>query len=309
MKKFKGLTCGLVLVGCLLSGQAYAAATDDRFVVELSVQPDVNLDIQVATKLALPTLWKRILLIDTLDEAAHLPVATSLVLQFKWLKHSAKVVFNPVQVKRFLSRRGITMIPEQPDWNLSVFALGFSDVDESVSEDLLNHAYGIADEYGFRLSSRGKKMQLIFAPTTDVYGEAMIHIDMQGAFSPDLLKETDIPSQGLVSYQLQDLMRDVLWHIRDAYALGTIHFDNTSSEILLTIESEYPLASQVMLEQALAKQQEVVSIVPVLLQKERRQYRLQLLNGDDAWLTSWFAAYGFRASKQPEGSLEDWLVQ
>jgi len=298
-----------IIVGFASFEVQAAAAIDERFLIEINQKEAVGLDIQAATELALPILWKRIVPTENLEKAYTLPAVTSLVLQFKSVKHGVKLMFNSNQVRSFLAKYRIKMIGVYPSWNLSVFTLGFSDTDENLSHDLLNYAHGMADEFGFRLGPRGKKMQLIFAPAIDVYGQAVLHVDVQGAFSSDLLQQTDILAQGYDSYQLQDFLNQVLKDVRDAYSLGTLIFNESSSEILLTIASNDALATQVMMEQALTRHPGVVSVQPALLQKVRRQYRIELRDGDESWIVSWFAGYGLTAVKQPEGSAVNWLVE
>ncbi|MDX8388138.1 MAG: hypothetical protein R8M46_06345 [Ghiorsea sp.] len=288
---------------------ALAADVDDRFLVLLNQEQAKGLDIQAATALALPLLWKRVVPLEHFKKALGFPAAKSLLLQFKIVKHGMKLVFNPVQVGSFLAKRGVKMIPQQPHWNLSVVGSGFSASDTGLSQDLLNSGLAMADEYGVRLSPRGKRLAVDFSPVMDVYGEVFVHVDVKGDFTSSLLSQTDLPSKGYAAYQLQDFLKQVLLEIRDAYALGNVGLESSSTEIILTIESDYSLASQVMLEQALAKHPAVVSIMPTMLQKMRRQYRIQLRSEDDTWLQAWFEGYGLRAIKQPEGSLEDWLAE
>ncbi|MDX8381507.1 MAG: hypothetical protein R8M14_05290, partial [Ghiorsea sp.] len=204
---------------------------------------------------------------------------------------------------------GVRMILQQPFWKLQIGVVGFSESDDKTASDLMNFSYGLTNNFGFKLGSRGRKLQLIFAPVMDVYGQSMVHVDVQGDFSASLLDETTQVSQGYLSYQLQAWVEQTLLKIRDAYSLGTLEFDDVSSELLITVESDFTLASQISLEQALLNEPNITAVVPVLLQKERRQYRLLLRSGDDLWLEGWFAAYGMTAIKQPEGSISKWLVQ
>ena len=284
------------------------AATDERFVVALHDEAASELSIRDATKQALPILWARIVPFDSLEKSKSWPVATSLVLRFKTTSFGANVEFNPNQVRKFLTKRGVTMIQRQPHWDLSVYVVGAAEDGGLPGQDLLNHAYEMSDSFGFKLDSRGRKLMLTFSPVVDVYGELQLHVDVQGDFSAELLQQTDLPMQGYIGYQLQDFLKQVLLNIRDAYQ-NDMQFDAASDDILLRIEAEHALASQVMLEQALLKLAVVGSIVPTLLQKQRREYRLVLRDGDDSWLPSWFAAYGMKVTKQPEGSLYDWLVE
>ena len=297
----------IVMFVCLTATQA--AETDPRFLIELQEQEGVALDIQSATEQALPILWKRVVPSADLERAYKLPAVTSLLLQFKPVKHGVKMVFNPIQVRQYLVAYKINMIPVQPYWNLSVFSLGISDSDEQLSTDLLNYSYSMSDEFGFRLGPRGKKLQIMFSSVNDPYGELILHADVQGAFPPDLLSQTDMKLAGFASVQTYDFLNQILREIRDAYSLGKMTFEDVSTDVLLTIELEYSLASQVMLEQALRTHPSVVNVIPTLLQKARRQYRIQLRDGNDQWLESWFARYGLVAIRQPEGSVDDWLVQ
>lgn len=298
-----------LLMGLLVATPAFATDVDARFHIQVQQSADARLTVKDAMTLALPTLWKRVVPTESMVKAARLKGRTSLVLQFKAINHGVSLVFNPVQVGRYLAGFGITMIPEQPQWNLDISVVGFSEQDNNTARELMNYSYGIADELGFALTPRGRKLQLIFAPVVDEYGEALIHVNLQGDFSSDLLRETDQLANGYLSYQLQAWTDQILRDIRDAYSLGNLTFEDSTTDIMVTIEGDDTLATQVMLEQALSDEPHVVALVPVLLQRLRRQYRLVLKDADDSWLEPWFAAYGLTAMKQPEGSASQWLVQ
>jgi len=298
----------LGLIVCLLVPLQLFAAADKRFVVSLHDEGASELTIKQATKLALPTLWGRVVPFDALEKSKSWSVATSLVLRFKTTPLGASVEFNPNQVQKFLSKRGVKMIRQQPYWNLGVYVVGFAEQGNMLAKDLLNTAYEMSDTYGFALGVNGRKLMLTFSPVTDVYGELQLHVDVQGDFSASLLQQENIPMQGYTDYQLQAFLKQVLLNIRDAYQ-DDMKFQSVSNVVLVRIEAEHGLASQVMLEQALLRLAVVESVVPTLLQKQRREYRLILRDGDDSWLASWFAAYGMKVMKQPEGSLYDWLVE
>jgi hypothetical protein len=301
----------LAMALLLTVSQVHAAGVDARFKVHLQQEDEnvASLSIKDAMALALPILWQRVVPTADVEKAKTLTGRKSLMLQFNSVAHGVDLVFNPVQIQSLLRRKGITMIPERPHWKLSILVLGFSGADEATSLDLMNYSYGMADELGFELSSQGKKLQLIFTPSLDAYGEPFVHVDMQGSFSADILSQTEQPAQGYVSYQLQAWTDEILHEIRDAYSLGTLDFNELSSEMLLTIDSEFSLATQVMLEQALSRESAVVTVVPVLLQKAHRQYSVTLRDQDDSWVESWFAGYGLTAVKQMEESETHWLVQ
>jgi len=296
------------LLVCLLVPLQLFAAADERFLVSLQDEGASELTIRQATKLALPVLWARVVPFEALEKSKSWPVATSLVLRFKTTSFGANVEFNPNQVRKFLRKRGVKMIQQQPYWNLGVYVVGFAEQGNMLAKDLLNTAYEMADTYGFALGANGRKLMLTFSPVADVYGELQLHVDVQGDFSASLLEEKNVPMQAYTEYQLQSFLKQVLLNIRDAYQ-DDMKFDSVSNVVLLRIEAEHALASQVMLEQALLKLAVVESVVPTLLQKQRREYRLILRDGDDSWLPSWFAAYGMKVTKQPEGSLYDWLVE
>jgi hypothetical protein len=299
-----------MLLGCLgLAMPAMAADVDARFHVQVKQQTEGRLTVKDAMRLGLPVLWKRVVPTQSMDKTYRLKGRTSLVLQYKATSQGVSLVFNPVQVQSYLAGFGITMIPQLPKWKLNIAVVGFSDNDSNTARELMNYSYTMADEFGFALTPRGKSLNLIFAPVVDEYGEVLIHANVGGDFSSDLLQETDRPAVGYLSYQLQDWTDEILKEIRDAYALGTLIFEDTSAVVMITVEGDDSLAAQVMLEQALRDEPEVEALVPVLLQRLRRQYRLTLKNEDDTWLESWFARYGLTAARQPEGSASQWLVQ
>jgi len=285
---------------------AEASVVDARMQVELLQQE--SLTIKSAAQLALPTLWKRVVPTGDLEKANALDVRVNLVLRFQPLKHGARVIFNPAQVRAYLKKKNITMIPKAPHWNLEVNVIGFAGEGGEVAADLMDYSQDIAAELGFKVSPRGRRLQLVFSPIQDAYGESMIHLNVQGGVSADLLSQTDVLAEGYLSYQLQAWLQQILREIRDAYSLGKMDFKEKSSQTLLTIEAAHSLSTQVMLEQALRSYPAVLSLAPVLLQKARRQYHVQLRDGDDGWMISWFAGYGLTATKQPEDAFTDWLI-
>jgi len=311
MKHIKGLMLKfVVLISCFWAAvPAMAADVDSRFHIQVKQPSEARLTVKDAMTLALPALWKRVVPIQSIDKTYKLKGRTSLVLQYKVMNQGVSLVFNPVQVERYLAGFGIRMIPELPQWKLNIAVVGFSENDSDTARELMNYSYAMADEFGFALTPRGRKLDIIFAPVVDEYGEVLIHANVGGDFSSDLLKETDRQAVGYLSYQLQDWTDEILKDIRDAYALGTLAFEDVSSVVMITVEGDDSLATQVMLEQALRDEPEVTALVPVLLQRLRRQYRLTLKDEDDAWLEQWFAGYGLTAVRQPEGSASQWLVQ
>lgn len=289
---------------------AWAEGADARFHVRVySEDSSARLTVNDAMRLALPTLWQRVVPRQGLKQAAKLKGRTSLVLQFKADKRWVDLVFNPVQVQRYLAGFGVAMITPQPKWDLDVQVIGFGQDDANLARELMNYSYAKADKRGFLITPNGRKLNLIFQPAVDVYGESVIKVDVQGAFTDDVLVETQQVTRGYLSYQLQVWLEDILLSIRDAYSLSTLNFKDTSKEVVVTIESNLPLTYQVALEEALVQQAQVVSVVPVLLQKMRKQYRIVMKDSDDTWLESWFSVYGMTAVRQPLGSSSQWLVQ
>ncbi|MDQ6989649.1 MAG: hypothetical protein Q9M19_07180 [Mariprofundaceae bacterium] len=294
----------------LLLTQVAHAAVDVRMQVELG-QSAVGLDMQAVNALALPTLWQKVVPLVDLRKAQSLQPSTALVLQFSPFKNGVKMVYNPSQVRRFLQQHGIAMIPYQPHWNLTVQALAFPAANVHLEARLMEDSAYLAETMGFRLSPRGRKLALMFTPSHDVYGKNMLHVGVQGAFTADLLSQTAIFLAEDVSLteQLQAWLHDILGEIRDVYSLGAMQFTETNAETTLTIEGEHSLSTQVMLEQALLAHPAVVTLIPTLLQQNRRQYRLLLRDGATSWLQPWFAEYGLTANQQVADSFTDWLVQ
>ena len=299
----------LFLVALLCSGEAGAAAEDKRFQVELVEQDAAGLDVQSSLELAMPILWKRIVPRAQIDKALELKARTSMLLQFKPLKHGVRMVFNPDQVNGYLQRSGINMITEQPHWNLDVQAKGFGEQDDEFSQDLGHYAYAISDEYGFHLSSRGKVLKLQFSPATDANGEPIYHVELGGGLSSLMLTKVDMPSEGFASFQLQAFLHQVLMEIRDAYSSGQPATTSKAGEIIIEIQTGHALATQVMLEQALLKHPAVSAVVPTLLKKELRQYRLQLQDSNDGWLEAWFSQRGYTATRQANEGAVTWVVK
>ncbi|MDX8382388.1 MAG: hypothetical protein R8M14_09800, partial [Ghiorsea sp.] len=91
----------------LMASTGFAAEIDSRFHIHVASEKDVVLTVADAMKLALPTLWKRVVPIESMPQANRLSGRTSLVLQFKAVKHGVDLVFNPVQVKSYLQGYGV----------------------------------------------------------------------------------------------------------------------------------------------------------------------------------------------------------
>lgn len=291
------------------ASQDVFAATDARLIVEINEADAVGLAMEDVLPLALPVLWQRVVATSDVVKANKLKASTSLLLQYQTIAHGVRLTFNSNQVKRFLSRAGIDMIMDQPHWNLSVNTLGLSEQDKKISQDLTDYGHAVADRLGVNLSPRGKKMQVMFAPVLDAYGQAWIHMDLQGAFPASLLSQTEMPATPFLSNQLQDWLQQTLTDIRDAYAKGNIEMLTPSSEVWLTVEGEHTLASQVMLEQALLNQASVASLIPAVIQSSRRIYRLILQGQDETWIPGWFLHYGMTATREPQSDTSAWQVE
>ncbi|OIQ00177.1 MAG: hypothetical protein AUK35_03320 [Zetaproteobacteria bacterium CG2_30_46_52] len=300
--------CAL-LFGMLISVNSVFAANDPRMVVELPEQDVLGLDMRGVLELAIPVLWKRVVPTKDMEKAGKLKASTSLLLQYKTFRHGVKLTFNPDQVQNYLARNRIQMIVERPVWNLSVKTLGLSDDDNKISQELTDFGHSVVDGLGVHLSPHGKKMALIFAPAIDAYGQSMIHLEMQGAFPITLLPVVDQAAEGFLDYQLQDWLAQILITIRDAYSLGEVARIEQSQELRLTIEGEYTLASQIMLEQALLNHPNVLSLVPMTLQKNRRVYRLGLQGEDETWIADWFADNGLSATEEATSEMAAWVVK
>ena len=108
---------------------------------------------------------------------------------------------------------------------------------------------------------------------------------------------------------MQDRLAQILITIRDAYSLGEVARIEQSQELRLTIEGEYTLASQIMLEQALLNHPNVLSLVPMTLQKNRRVYRLGLQGEDETWIADWFADNGLSATEEATSEMAAWVVK
>ncbi len=298
----------LVFLVAFSSVQAVAVENDARFHIHLPQEEKRGLTVYEAMTLALPVLWQRVVPVQSLEKANTLKGSTSLVLQFKQSNRGVSLVFNPVQVQTYLQRNHIMMIPERPYWNLSIGVQRFVEPDMSMAEELMSFSHNISDKFGFQLGAHGRKLHLSFSQVLDVYGETNIQVEVQGAFSSDVLSEQVQPERGYLSYQLQSWVKSILLEIRDAYSLGTIQFNDDASSIYIAVTSDLTLASQVSLEQLLRKQPAVKSVIPILLQKASKQYRVILRDTDDSWVESWFASYGMTALKQPQGSIQ-WVIE
>ncbi|MDQ6984277.1 MAG: hypothetical protein Q9M44_06145 [Ghiorsea sp.] len=297
-----------MLTSFLSAGLVTAAEADARFHVHVS-QEGESLNVATAMKSALPTLWQRVVPTQSLEKTALLRGRTSLVLQFKRNGMGADLVFNPVQVQAYLRQNNITMIVERPHWNLSIVLDGFVEAGTNMAADLMGYSYSVSDALGFQLDSQGRKLGLTFTQVMDVYGATHVQVDVSGAFSTSILRETKQPIQDYLSYQLQAWLDTILREIRDAYSSELVRFQDVATNLYITVMSDASLAGQVSLEQLLAQQAEVLSVIPSVMQKESRQYRIIIRDADDSWVESWFASYGMTAVKQPVGSTSQWLVE
>lgn len=299
----------LIFLSLLWHVQVAFAAPDTRFQVYVPHTEEAGLTVREAMTLALPTLWQRVVPRQNLEKAARLRGRTSLVLQFKRNGKGVNLVFNPVQVQAYLRQNHITMIVEQPHWNLDVVVDGFGGAGYALAADLMDYSGVISDALGFQFDTQGRKLGLTFSQVTDVYGEVQIEVDISGAFPASVLRETRQPVQANLNDQLQAWLRHILRDIRDISSARWASWDHGASNLYITVMSDASLAGQVSLEQLLLQQSEVVSVIPTMIQKESRQYRVVLREENDSWVSSWFASYGMTAVKQPLSSPSQWLVE
>ncbi|MDQ7004466.1 MAG: hypothetical protein Q9N67_05950 [Ghiorsea sp.] len=291
--------------------QLAIAEGDTRFQVYVpDTQQEGGLTIQKAMRLALPTLWQRVVPTQSLEKASRLRGRTSLVLQMKRNGKGVNLVFNPVQVQTYLRQYHITMMVERAHWNLNVVLDGFTGASSALAADLMDYSDAISDALGIQLDSQGRKLELRFTQVIGTDGTVQIEADISPPFSiPCLTCQSRQPVQGDLSGQLQIWLNRILRDLRDVSNARLADGGNDGSSLYITIISDASLAAQISLEQLLQQQSEVVSVIPTMIQQESRQYRVVLREADDSWVSSWFASYGMTAVKQPPSSPSQWLIE
>ena len=290
----------------LFSSQVWATTDDRRFVVEINQQDGSGLDMNGLTELALPILWKRVVPAAEFEKAMKLPAKNYLLLQFKPVRYGVRMVFNATLVEEYLRRNGIAMLTQYPNLNLR---LSVQNDQGELAQDLQNYAYAISDEFGFLLSPSGRTLKVELSAKEREDGQPVLHAELQGAYTTAQLQAADMPYEGFASFQMQSFLHQILLEVRDAYGLGELARAEAGSELILEIHGNHTLATQVMLEQALQKYPAVTEVVPVLLQKSRRQYRLKLRDSDESWVKEWFAKRRLQAEPQADGRGVDWLIK
>jgi len=294
----------------LLATTAYAQ-NDSRMVVEVPKNEQGEMPaVRDAIQSALPLLWDRIL-----PRASRAAVSDSInatpFLQ-RVVPHSdgMQVSFNEQRVWQYLDQQQVAYLKEPPHLNVRIQMFNQSDLSmPKTAEALQQYAQQVAKERGIVLDAQAP----LVTANWRWLDASQVSLQLHGDGISEAAPETRTLAAGDPLEQLQAWVTDMMLQLRDADVADSGMPKTPASEqpaqneigILLTIDQQAPLPEQVVLEDALRQNSQVISMIPVYLAANSRQYRLQLRDNDDSWIESWFRRRGMQAQATPEG----WLVR
>jgi len=305
----KGCVLGVLLL--LWSGLAQAQG-DDRFQILLHFEAEgVAPPIQEQVKQALPMLWQRIMPQATRLKEPRDISAMSLLRSIHPNGLSSTIVFNEDRVWSFLESRQLPHLREYPHVYMSLTVLDSLGRHQTPNEvELSAFLQEQMVDLGMAQDTHAPLLRLQVQWLNDVQYD----LSYQSQSESIAKRVQNNPRYGLdpmeqLKEQLLAALLDVreqhVWHpvtatqVRepDGMAQGVV--------MKLHVMGSSALSDQVTLEQALSQDERVVSLVPVMIGAEGRDYQLTLKHTATDWLAVWFAQRGMRATPDVDG----WLVQ
>ena len=317
------LACA-VLCLCLL--QSPALADDERMQVDIvaaTQEVEVNwlhANVREAAALALPQLWNRIV-----PQYAHglIPKrmkAVRFMQKATPTEEGIRIAFHQQRVMNYLQENNLPYISEQPALNVVVqlYNVDGRPMGQTTNE-LLDYAASEAVARGYRVDDQGAAVVLFWRWMDD----RQVDLSVRGNSKLGEFSETRELIAGDPLEQLKPWMAEVLLKARDAYVepteiviegleLAPDHNDPLNGlaaeaimkpevELRLTIERESSLPDQVLFEDDLREDPRILALSLRQVNRESRQYRVQLKASDDQWLSQWFLRRGMTLVPTIEG--------
>jgi len=264
-------------------------------------------DADALLKIALPVLWNRIVPQAQRVSADAIAADSRMVARIIPRGQETIVEFNGERVFAALKQAHIAAIISQPLFHILLSIRNDMGAEMQQTRTLLEaEAARFAALHGILLSERGAGLVMQWRWLDSLHIELSVRGHSRLGEFVESREITDADSLPV----LQAWLDDVLLRARDAYAFGAANEGADTQmqtayglSIALVIARDSRLLEQVALEESLAHDVRVRSVVPVSLGRSERHYRLLIDGGDSRWLGEWFSRRGYTLSRQSDGAL------
>jgi len=300
----------LAIAVLLCSASAQAGESDVRMSVLLTHDSEQQgaPNARMLMKQALPVLWDRLVPLGARKRADTLRSDSRLVARIVPGRDETMVEFNGERVFDALRKAGVPAIVTLPRFHLLLSVRNEADVEMSQTRSLLEEeAVRLAPLQGIELSDRGSGLVLQWRWLDARH----VQLSVRGQSRlGEFVESRDINDADALPL-LQQWLAEVLLRARDAYAYDGVAGladaqQGSVFRIELSVERNSNLLAQVALEESLAHDPRVQSILPVVLSENLQRYTLQLEGGDTTWLGEWFARRGYSLQQSADGG---WVVR
>ncbi len=310
-----------LLAACLLFGSAAAAAQEDpRFSVlvtpadEQESVADLHADVRTAARRALPVLWDRLIPASAREQAPDEATALRLLRRAVPTPEGVRIVFDRERVARLLDEAGIPWVRTPPRWSIELrLTSDRGGPMRQTRQLLMDRIPALAEQMGFVPDAGGDALILHFR----WLDARQVSLTVRGTTPLGELAETRLLAGGDPLPQLETWLRDLLVRARDAAAdsgktvepaVSALPVDaygkpaaSARPEVLLSVLRPSGLAEQVLFEQELRRDPRVKAVIPLVLSREERRYRILLAEPDALWLEGWLTAQGLEVARDEQG--------
>jgi len=293
-----------------LSAQCLAEE-DARLKVELSNETQQgNPNARALLKSALPVLWDRLVPRANRASANAIRADSRMVARIIPRGQVTLVEFNGERVFAALRQAHIPAIISQPRFHMLLSLRNDVGIEMQQTRTMLEEeAIRLAPLYGIVFSDDGTGLIMQWRWRNSVHLELAVRGHSRLGEFVETREITDADSLPA----LQTWLDEVLLRARDAYASGTdlVEAGNMQTEqaghapVILVITRDSRLLEQIALEESLAQDVRVRTVVPLSLGRAERRYALRIEGNDTRWMAEWFSRRGYTLSVQPDGT---WLA-
>lgn len=288
---------------------------DSRLTVVLTVDGNQQgaPDVGQLMKAALPVLWDRIIPVADRRSADRLGNDSRMVARIIPGPQTTLVEFNGARVFAALRDAHIPAIVTPPNFHLQINMNNAAGQDmQQTSQLLMDEANRVAPIDGIELNNNGDGLVL----TWNWLDAQRVQLSVRGQSRLGEYSEIRTITSADALPALQSWLDNILLKARDAYAYTAQQPTQTQTgptgiptqaaqafDITLVVQRSGSLLEQVALENALANDPRVQSIVPLTLSPDMQRYELKLQGSDTSWMGEWFSHRGYRMDRLADGSL------
>lgn len=294
----------------MLPVAASAQESDARLSVELTADEAMQGAPDTGTLLtrALPVLWDRIVPVAQRARADAVGKSSRMLSRIVPGRESTLVAFQGERVFEALREAHVSAIVSPPRFHLLISVRNVPGQEMQQTGQLLaGEAARLAALRGIELSDTGAGLVLNWQWLDALHAELSVRGQTR---LPEFVETREITDADSLP-AMQAWLDEVLLKARDAYAFDTDAATSgaidggaaVQASIEITVQRSGSLLEQVALEDSLARDPRVRSIVPVALSSSMQRYALRLETGDTSWLSEWFSRRGYRLDRQLDGSL------